>query len=148
MRDAILDMYRNMAFTPFENRGLVWLNELINNCASCPLSDDETANYMMGGAICELKRIRTFVLDLREFPELDNLPMGVACLAPIIVSFIRADQDFIYGGYVFVLREFIYPLAKWHYCLYTQINQTPFREFMIDREDVGVLEMLQPLRFI
>ena len=95
MLDVILDVYRMMVFTPFPDRSLAWLDCVIEKCETCPMSEDEAANMVMGAALYELKRIRVFVLDAREFPELADL-LPVSQLAPTPLA---AGEQFSLTGY-------------------------------------------------
>ena len=146
MRDVILEVYRLLTFTPFADRQLQWVNAVIHKCTNCPVSDDVAANFLLGAALSELMDIRTYVMDSRSFPELaEVMPQGTKELAATVVSFLHADDEFIQGGYLFVLREFIFPLAKWHYSLTAQVQNISFHEFLMEH-DPDIIEMIEPLR--
>jgi len=83
------------------------------------------------------------MLDNREFPELyDVLPRNIAVLTDTIVSFLRAEPEFIQGGFVYVLREFVFPVANWHYSLIPQASELSFSDYLFDH-DPDVYEMVR-----
>jgi hypothetical protein len=115
---------------------------LIQKFIECPVSDDDGANVITGAALAELQRVRIFLTDTRDFPELPELlPMGVAVLAPTILSYIQVDMDFIQGGFVFVLAMFVFPVTKWHYSLVAQAADVSFTNYLLDH-DPDVFELL------
>ena len=143
MRDEILQIYKTFVFTSVETRTIDWINHVIKLCSLCPVSQDNAANVLVGAALNELRRIKLFMLDKREFPELyDILPRNIASLSDTIVSFIRVESSFIQGGFLYVHREFIFPVAQWHYCLRAQTTELSFLEYLAEH-DVEVFEHVQ-----
>lgn len=144
MRDTVLELYRMLTFTPTEQRDIAFMDEIIDITEHCPASPDIAANYVMGAALAEFRRVREFMLDNREFPELlELLPWDGA--AEIVASFVQTERDFVIGGIWFVTREFIYPVVKWHYSLVPQVTELSFHQFLLEH-DPELIEVLEPLR--
>jgi hypothetical protein len=142
MHDEILEIYKLMAYTDFDEHTIEWVDMLIQKFIECPVSDDDGANVIAGAALAELQRIRVFLTDTREFPELPELlPMGVAVLAPTILSYIQVTPGFIQGGFVFVLAMFVFPVTKWHYSLLAQASEVSFTTYLLEH-DPDVFQLL------
>ena len=106
-------------------------------CEQMPPCNDPTVTQLLDNAIEELYNIRLFVLDARPFPELDIY--GFA--APIITSYLTVRPGFIESGYVYIARDFIYPIASWCYDLPCRLLKIPFLEY-IEERDPDVMEIL------
>lgn len=150
IQKQILQIYKSLTFTPFSMRDLPWLDELIKQLKNIDETDDIAINFCLQFAMRELLSIREHMADNREFPELiPILPFRDAC--QIVTSFLHTDDEFIQGGFLYVLHEFVYPITKYYYSLVPQATGESFMDFLIssiDDDGRRVEQMLQPVLFI
>ena len=139
-----MSVYKSLTFTTIDHRNIEWLDNIIAVYAQMDESDDTGITLCNKFAFHELKKIRLHLLDNREFPELqdpDILPFREC--AEIVVSYLRTSDEFIQGGYLYVLHEFVYPVTKYYYSLIPQATGESFMEFLVDRlEDENRMDML------
>ena len=151
IQNQILKIYKQLTFTPLVERNVAWLDDLIKQFSEIDETDDAGINLCLKFAMGELLTIRLHLRDNREFPELVGLlPFDDAC--EIVTSFLRTDDEFIQGGYLYVLHEFIFPITKYYYSLIPQATDETFMEFLISRladdGETRVEQMLQPVLII
>ena len=130
-------------------RDMSWLDGLIKQFKDIDETDDVAINFCLQLAMRELVELRGYKSDNREFPELIQiLPFRDAC--QIVTSFLHTDDEFIQGGFLYVLHEFVYPITKYYYSLVPQATGESFMDFLISSMDDGrrVEQMLQPVLFI